>query len=446
LRLIVRPVPGIEPQSGLLAVVLQELTPEPLDEAERAESGTDEPALERLETELRTTRAELKTTVEDLESTNEELKSSNEELISTNEELQSANEELQTSKEELQSLNEELETVNTELRQKLDELATANSDLQNLFASTDVATIFLDRELRIAKFTPAATSLFHLIERDAGRPIADFAPRFEGQDLVADSREVLRSLEPVNRQVQTAGGNAWFMLRILPYRTVANVIAGVVVTFVDVTELKRAEEALRESEERFRLLIDGVKDYAIFMLAPDGTIATWNSGAERLKGYRAEEIVGQPVSTFYAPEDVAAGRPAKNLEAAARRGKTEDEGWRVRKDGTRFWANVVITAIRDDSGRLRGFAKVARDITERMRSQEVLETHRRVCENTAVLQHPQGLAWQAQPRCPCDLVFLHAKAFSFLLTLSVVSELGDLGLPGSSLSCNQPNICKSGGL
>jgi PAS domain S-box-containing protein len=512
-RLTVRPVPGLEPGSGLLAVVVQEHAP--LEEPEEAREPIglpEQPALDRLEGELRTTRATLKTTVEDLESANEELKSSNEELISTNEELQSANEELQTSKEELQSLNEELETVNTELRQRVEEVGAANSDLANLFVSTEVATIFLDRDLRVAKFTPAATELFHLIERDVGRPIGDFAPRFEGQDLVADAREVLRTLSPIERQVRAANGESWFILRVLPYRTVENVIAGVVVTFVDVTALKRAqealaaraaelegvldsmqdavvvfgangrairtnpaaralsgvdvtgpdgvpigavemrirrpdgstmpvsefpsrralrgitvtrepylfvgrhgeervgeasatplvvegrivgavnvarditevkhaEEALRQSEERFRLLVEGVRDYAILMLAPDGTVATWNLGAERLKGYRAEEIIGQHFSRFYTEDDVRAGKPQRELDAALAAERTEDEGWRVRKDGSRFWASVLITAVRDQAGRLRGFSKIIRDFTERKQAEEaVSRTHRTFSE------------------------------------------------------------------
>jgi PAS domain S-box-containing protein len=144
----------------------------------------------------------------------------------------------------------------------------------------------------------------------------------------------------------------------------------------------RAEAALRESEERFRLLVDGVKDYAIFMLDPDGKVATWNSGAQRLKGYRADEIVGQPFSFFYSPEDVAAESPRKALETAVREGRAEDEGWRVRKDGTRFWANALITAIRDESGRLRGFAKVTRDFTERKRMVEEAQRYSKLLKRS----------------------------------------------------------------
>lgn len=376
-RLTVRPLTG---QGGLFALVVQQMgAVEPVEEGEEtAAAPSDGPALEQLESELKTTRADLKQAVEELESSNEELKSSNEELISTNEELQSANEELQTSKEEQQSVNEELETVNTELQHKVQELGAANSDLANLFTSTEVATIFLDRELRIGRFTPAATKLFSLIDSDVGRPLGDLTPRFVGQDLVADAREVLRTLRPLERQVRSPDGKSWFILRALPYRTMENVIAGVVVTFVDISELKRAEEALRESEERFRLLVKDVKEYAIFMLAPDGTVASWNVGAERLKGYRAEEILGQSFSRFYPEEDVRAGKPKRELEAAAAEGRYEDEGWRVRKDGSRFWANVVITALRDDAGRLRGFGKVTRDFTERKRAEEALQESERL--------------------------------------------------------------------
>ncbi len=133
----------------------------------------------------------------------------------------------------------------------------------------------------------------------------------------------------------------------------------------DVTEERRAEEARRESEEGFRLLVDGVKDYAIFRLDPRGQVVTWNPGASRIKGYLKEEIIGKHFSVFYPPEDIASGKPEEVLRTAAEKGRCEDEGWRVRKDGSRFWANAIITALRDEAGQLRGFAKVTGDITER---------------------------------------------------------------------------------
>jgi PAS domain S-box-containing protein len=144
------------------------------------------------------------------------------------------------------------------------------------------------------------------------------------------------------------------------------------VVATDITTRKKAEEALRQSEERIRLLVSEVTDYAILMLDPNGHIVSWNAGAERIKGYQAQEIIGQHFSRFYPTDDVASGKPAYELEIASAQGRFEEEGWRVRKDGSRFWANVVITALRDPIGRLRGFGKVTRDITERKRAQELL--------------------------------------------------------------------------
>ena len=144
----------------------------------------------------------------------------------------------------------------------------------------------------------------------------------------------------------------------------------------NITERKQMEEALRESDEKLRLLVGGVQEYAILMLNLEGRITTWNEGAERIKGYRAEEIIGQHFSKFYTPEAAALGKPALELKKAAEQGRFEEEGWRVRKDGSRFWASVVVTPLRDRTGQLRGFAKVTRDITERKRIEEQLERQR----------------------------------------------------------------------
>ncbi|MCC8250419.1 PAS domain-containing sensor histidine kinase [Saccharothrix luteola] len=163
----------------------------------------------------------------------------------------------------------------------------------------------------------------------------------------------------------------------------------------DMTERMRAEEALRASEERFRLLVQGVIDYAIFMLDPTGRVISWNAGAERIKGYSAEEIVGEHFSTFYPPEDLVARKPWRELEVAAEVGRFEDEGWRLRKDGSRFWANVIITALTDAAGRLRGFAKVTRDMTEHRRVERTLTEQRRLVGHLVEAQELERrrIAW-----------------------------------------------------
>ncbi len=209
--------------------------------------------VQRLEGELRLMKERLQSTIEELETTNEELKSSNEEYQAINEELQSANEELETSKEELQSVNEELQTVNSELAYRVKELAKANSDLKNLLESTQIATIFLDNHLRVNTFTPSATDIFHLIETDLGRPLAHIAARIVYDEMEEDARRVLRTLNAVEREMGDPRTGARYLLRVLPYRSIDNFIAGVVLTFLDITAAVRAEEALRQSEQRLAL-------------------------------------------------------------------------------------------------------------------------------------------------------------------------------------------------
>lgn len=216
--------------------------------------GASDEHVERLEADLRLTKERLQATIEELESTNEELKSSNEEYQSINEELQSANEELETSKEELQSVNEELQTVNAELGHRVSDLARANSDLKNLLESTQIATIFLDNELRVRSFTPAATDVFHLLETDIGRPIDHLGSRISYAELDDDVRKVLTKLGTVERPVTSREGGH-YIARVHPYRSVDNFIAGAVLTFLDVTGTVKAESALRESEARLRTLL-----------------------------------------------------------------------------------------------------------------------------------------------------------------------------------------------
>ena len=196
--------------------------------------------------ELQHSRDEVQTTREEMQTSQEELKSANEELQSTNEELQSTNEELTTSKEEMQSMNEELQTVNHELQAKVDELSLASDDMKNLLNSTDIATLFLDGELKVRRFTSPTTTIIKLIAGDAGRPITDLVSELDYPGLADDAREVLRSLAFHERQVSARDGR-WFTVRIMPYRTQDDRIDGVVITFVEITVAKTLEATLREA-------------------------------------------------------------------------------------------------------------------------------------------------------------------------------------------------------
>lgn len=241
--LVVQMIEDPEPLRGMVMIVFSELPrlPETGKGSARAPRSTRQVELER---DLRRARDELRTLREAMQSSHEELKSANEELQSTNEELQSTNEELTTSKEEMQSLNEELQTVNIELQSKVDDLSRANDDMQNLLNSTEIATVFLDSQLNVRRFTPLATRVIKLIAADAGRPLSDLATDLDYPALEADAREVLRTLIFSEKQIATHDGR-WFTVRIMPYRTTDNMIEGVVITFIDISVAKRLEADLR---------------------------------------------------------------------------------------------------------------------------------------------------------------------------------------------------------
>ncbi len=210
-------------------------------------------AIRGLKEEMELMRSQLRASREEYEAANEELRATNEELQSINEEYRSTAEELETSKEELQSINEELQTVNAELKIKLDSVSRGNDDLQNLMASTDVGTLFLDSDLRIKRFTPRISDLFNIKPADEGRSLTDFTHRLDYPDFTKDAQTVLKDLSGVEREISSDG--KWYLTRIRPYRTVEDRIEGVVCTFVDVTARKRTEEALKSSEAHLRLLL-----------------------------------------------------------------------------------------------------------------------------------------------------------------------------------------------
>jgi two-component system, chemotaxis family, CheB/CheR fusion protein len=256
-NLIVRraATPATPSETPLFLVVLQEAVSDVSDRSDMSDkSDPPDARIAALKQELCAKEEYLQAANEELETANEELKSSNEELQSVHEEMQSTNEEMETSKEELQSVNEELATVNAELQAKVADLSRVNNDMNNLLAGSGIATVFVDHQLRILRFTPAATRLINLILADVGRPVGHIVSNLKGYDrLPQDVQAVLDTLLPKEAQVQTAEGK-WYAMRILPYRTLDNVIEGAVITFVDITDRKLAEDARRELEQKFRAL------------------------------------------------------------------------------------------------------------------------------------------------------------------------------------------------
>lgn len=317
----------------------------------------------RLEDDLRRTKSHLRATIEQHEVSIEELKALNEELQAINEELRSASEELETSKEELQSVNEELTTVNSELKDKIEESARTFSDLQNLMSSTDIASIFLDRNLRIKRFTPRIVDIFNITERDIGRPLEHFTNNLEYENLTADAEEVLSRLKTIEREIRNSK-NWTFLARLLPYRTPDDRIEGVVLNFLDITERKHIERALNQSEGRLRTILESAKDYAIFTLDLKRRVTVWSAGAEAVFGYTEKEMLGKSGDILFVPEDRERKAPEREAETALSKGRAVNERVHLRKDKTGFYGSGLTMPLRDDAGNDMGFVKIMRDLTE----------------------------------------------------------------------------------
>jgi two-component system CheB/CheR fusion protein len=319
--------------------------------------------LSGLEDDLQRTKMQLQDTIEHSETSKEELKASNEELQAINEELRSATEELETSKEELQSANEELVTVNYELKIKIDEMSKVNDDLKNLITSTDIATIFVDRSMHIKRYTPRAADIFNILPGDVGRPLHDITHKLDYPELEKDASTSFELLRIGEREVSSSDGR-WFIARILPYRTDNDRIEGSILTFIDISGRRRAEDKVRLNEERMHLVAASTKDYVIVTIDREGMITSFNSGAERIFGYAEKDILGMPDSILFTPEDRDAGIPSSEKHRALKEGRAEDERWHLRKDGTRFFCSGIMTPLMD--GEFYGFAKIGRDLTGRV--------------------------------------------------------------------------------
>ena len=360
----VRPFHDDEASQDFLLVMFSEVE-RSLDklDGEGRESG-DDLVLSQLEAELQRKKQQLQETIEHAEVSNEELRAANEELQAINEELRSATEELETSKEELQSVNEELITVNYELKIKVEETGKANDDLNNLIASTDIATIFVDSAMRIKRSTPRAADIFSIIPSDMGRSLLDLTHRLDYKELADDVALTFNTLRMVEREVRSHDGR-YYIVRLLPYRTTEDRIEGAVMTFFDITGRREAEEKLRAGEARMRLVAESTKDYAIVTMDREGRVTSWNRGAERMFGYREDEVAGHDLKFLFLPGEREQAAPAEEMERARRDGRAMSERWYVRKDGSQLFCSGEITQI--ENGEYSGYAMIARDETQRMR-------------------------------------------------------------------------------
>jgi two-component system CheB/CheR fusion protein len=279
----VAPVAAGRPSAALLLVTFEAAakagSAASSEEGSR-EAGESTASLHGLEDELKATRAEYRNTVEQMETGNEELKAANEEITSINEELQSTNEELETSKEELQSYNEELHTINYQLQHKVKELENLADDQNNLLAGTEVATLFLDNNYCIKWFSPASRALLNLVASDIGRPLAHFAPKFDDANLLDDMRTVLEKLTHVELEVRSSAGR-WYLRRLIPYRTQDNRIAGIVLTFTDITERKLAADAVNDERFYAQAIVETIKQ-PLLVLDANLRVQSGNSAFFRL--------------------------------------------------------------------------------------------------------------------------------------------------------------------
>lgn len=366
INLIVERLPDERDETHVFVVIFQPVGIEAQigrEHGHRGDGEPDAPSDARLRKELATLRRRLRTVTDELEVANEEMQSSNEEFQTVNEELQSTNEELETSKEELHSINEELQSANIELATKNDALVRASSDLVNLFESTAIATVFLDTDLLIRRFTPAVAEIFNVRAGDEGRPITDIVSRLDYGDLRHDVLQVLESRVTVEREVRIAERDTTYLMRVRPYRNTNGVIDGVAATFVDISDQqKRAHD-----QARLAAIVESSQD-AIISHGVDGTITSWNSAAERMFGFAAADVLGRTLSSIL-PDDSreAFSRMLAVLELGGRSESTDIS--LMGTDGLAFEVSLSMSPVIDPQGRLIGAATIARNVTD-LRSAE----------------------------------------------------------------------------
>ncbi|WP_058545205.1 MULTISPECIES: CheR family methyltransferase [Pseudomonas] len=393
-------------ESDYALIIFKErhIDPQPLDDENTSHAEVQ--IMSHLERELHRTKQHLQETIEQSELSSEELKASNEEMQAVNEELRSATEELETSKEELQSINEELLTVNFELKTKVEETDQINDYLTNLIASTDIATVFVDRNMRIRWFTPRATDIFSMLPVDTGRSLMDITHRLNYLEMAEDATTVFESLSMIEREISSKD-DRWYIARLLPYRSSEDHIDGTVLTFIDITKRRQAEEELRLGEERMRLVAESTHDFAIIILDEHGVITDWNTGAELIFGYTKQEVLGAYYDLIFSPEDRAGGVPENELRAAREHGRGEDERWHVRKDGSQFYCSGEVTQLKSNS--LQGYVKIARDLTGHKRTQDEQNQRLMETQTNSHLKDEFFAVMSHELKHPLNLIQLNAE-------------------------------------
>ncbi|MBA1206389.1 MULTISPECIES: CheR family methyltransferase [Pseudomonas] len=401
-----------------LLVVFEERAPDPSLPLVGAIRQTDSMVLNNLERELQRTRLQLQETIEQSEISSEELTASNEEMQTINEELRSASEELETSKEELQSINEELLTVNYELKNKVEETDKVNDYLRNLIASTDIAAVFVDRNLHIRWFTPRATDLFNMLPVDTGRSLLDITHRLDYPALADDARAVVNGEHIIEREI---GGQAyhWYLARLLPYRSSEQKIDGAVLTFIDISKSRAAEERLRLGEERMRVVAESTHEFAIILLDEQGLITDWNTGATLIFGHEKADVVGRHYQLIFTEEDRQHGIPEQELQRARTNGRSQDERWHMRNDDSRFYASGEISRLKGNS--LRGFVKIARDLTGHKRLHDEQSKQLAESQSSSHMKDEFFAIMSHELKHPLNLIQLNAEILRRLPSIAHIA-------------------------
>jgi two-component system CheB/CheR fusion protein len=416
-RICVRPIKESAESEGLTLLIFDEAE-DPGDGNTVTQDSKDSAIISQYDNELKHAKEQLRSLAEQYSTALQDAKAANEELQAVNEELGSTMEELETSREELQSTNEELLSVNLDLKSRVEATAKASDDLQNFLAASDIATIFIDRQQHVQRYTKPAAALFNLIATDVGRSLFDITHRLHYPELAQDVALVFETLQPIEREIQSQDGKS-YLARLLPYRTAEDYIEGLVLTFIDISRRRAAEESVRLNAERMRLISASTRDYAIVTLDVNGLVTSWNSGAESIFGYTEQEMLGHSAEVLLTAEDRQAHIFQDELTRAKDTGRAEDRRWYARKDGTRALCSGVTSPLVDQA--LRGYIKIARDLTRSIQEKEQQQAalssekaERTRAEEAARLRDEFFAVLSHELKQPLNLIQLSAEMLNLL--------------------------------